>query len=257
MSDPIETTIDNLSTPVPSGMIPNPAGGYRLGPEARPTPFKTLGVGFRVEGSGPNRSRDIARVKEEGMRAQVKNTALMRDIKGWGIDGTMIQTDTSCARFWRNKNDIFNESAVCVSRNFYGATGFPERETGKDGPVTAVLWAVDCYLNIGFDTEQLQLDLGGKNWRPGEKAYERIPRSDVIGYVEIERTGPAPGGNGGWKFRIRDDARWTYLPGWEPPFMTTTNKSRESRARDYIEEQLKAWRGKEYTIANAFDFNTG
>ncbi len=256
MFDPIGANIAATSDPVPSGMIPNPAGGYKLGAEARPTPFKTLGVGFRVEGSGANRSRDIDRVKSEGMKAQVKNTGLMRDIKGWGIDGTIVQTNTSCARFWRTKNDIFNESAVCVSRNLYGATGFPERNTGDGEPVTAVLWAVDCYLNRGFDTEQLQLDLGTRNWRPGEKAYESIPRSDVIGYVEILRTGSAPGGHGGWTFRIPNDAKWTYLPGWEPPFMTTTNKSRESRARDYIEEQLKAWRGADHTIANEFDFNT-
>jgi hypothetical protein len=258
MFEPVSTTVAAHTEPVPSGMIPDSKGGYRCGWPASgggaPTAFKTLGVGFRVDGSGDWRASDIKRVLTEGMTTQLRNVRLMRDIKGWTVDGTVVQRDTSGPRVWRTKNDLFNESAVCVSRNLYGATAFPMRDTGVDGPVKAVLWAVDVQGLVGFDTEAHQKAIpGARQWRPGEKAFREIKPGKLIAHVEIERTGEPPGGHGGWKFRVGADAKWTFVGSWTA--VSTFIPSRELNVVNYINAQLKAWVGDQ-TIDGAYDFAT-
>jgi hypothetical protein len=151
--------------------------------------------------------------------------------------------DHTRARVWTATNDIFNESAVCVSRNLFGAAAFPERNPDEDMDV--YLWAINCKDLLGFDTEAYQLGLGGsKQWRPGEKAYEFIRPHRVIGYVKVKRlAGYPPEGCGGWKFTIAQDAKWELNPNrYSIPNQVT-----------YINALLEAWKGT-YEIPSAYDF---
>lgn len=252
MFEPTGTTVHPATHPVPSGVIPADSGGFTVGhvnSSGLPDAFTGLGVGFRVDGSGDNSQRDIDRVLENGMTTQLKNRYLMYQIKGWEVEGTTVDLDTSAPRVWSTKKDLFNESAVCIARNLYGATAFPTREFEGE----AVLWATDVSGLVGFDTEEYQKTLGGnKQWRPGEKAFSRIPPSNVIGYVRFQKLGTSSAG--GWKFKIPADARWTFRPSWEPPLGIRNLRSRSDQVRDYVTAQLEAWRGVEHTISGAFDF---
>lgn len=252
MDEPQSTVVAAATQPVPSGTIPTRDGQYKAGhvnASGVPDAFTGLGVGFRVDGSGPNCQRDIDRVIHDGMTTQLQNRYLMYTIKGWEVQGTVVDLDTSAPRVWSTKKDLFNESAVCIARNLYGATAFPAREFEGD----AVLWATDVSGLVGFDTEQYQQTLeGNKQWRPGEKAFCRIPSGNVIGYVKFKKLG-APAA-GGWKFQIPPDARWKLLPGWEAPLGVRNIRGRTDQVRDYITAQLEAWRGVEHTITGAYDF---
>lgn len=252
MFDPLRSTVAPTGAPLPSGLVPDGSGGYRAGYRGEtglPNAFSTLGVGFRVDGSGDNCERDITRVLSQGMTTQLKNRWLMREIKGWEVEGTIVDRDTSAPRVWATKNDLFNESAVCVARNLFGATAFPLREFEGE----AVLWAVSVSGLVGFDTETYQTTLGAdRQWRPGEKAFMRIPPGNVIGHVRFRKTG-TPGAQGGWKFQIPGDAEWKMTPGWASP---KTGRHGDSQIRAYLKSQLEAWRGPEHTISGAFDFAT-
>jgi hypothetical protein len=244
MFEPAAPAIAPTVSPIPSGMIPDGAGGYRVGYVNRagvPDAFKDLKVGFRVDGSDDNIPRTIQRINDDGMTTQLKNRYLMYNIKGWEVEGTTVDLDTLAPRVWATKNDLFNESAVCVARNFFGATAFPMRDmVGR-----ALLWAVDVTGLIGFDTEQYQTTLGAdRQWRPGEKAYMRIPPSNVIAYVPIRKLGEPVGGRGGWSFSIERDAQWTWGRHRALPAQRT-----------YIEAMLDAWKGT-HTIPGAYDFAT-
>jgi len=251
MIEPMEVVVKPAISPVPSGAIPDGGGGMIAGYTnvgKRPDAFTGLGVGFRVDGSGTieTMDRSILRVTTGGMTTQLKNRWFMHEIRGWEVDGTVVDLDTNAPRVWRTKKDLFNESAVCVSRNFYGATAFPTRE--MDGE-QAVLWAVDVAGLIGFDTEGHQLQLeGNKQWRPGEKAFKKIPVSRIMGYVKFNKLGCS--GMGGWKFSIPADAEWTFIGN----FRGLTGSSREAQAVKYVTDQLVAWRGVDHTISGAFDF---
>ncbi len=229
---------------LPSAVIPKQGGTFEVfkSPDA-PTgePFKTLGVGFRVEGSISG--KDVERVQRSGMVPLVKSPALMLSIRGFEVTGTVIERDTANARFWERKHDIFNESAVCVTRNFFGATAFPLRDTVRDD---TVLWAVDVLGMNGCDTEAYQVALGGEQWRPGEKAYGSIPAKSLIAYVVIQRTGLGPGGKG-WKFKIDKDAKWEMSRFWDP-------RGRYGAVKRYIDGLLEAWRGPEHAIPQSMDF---
>jgi len=267
MYEPTDVVIQDQDDPVPSGVVPSSTavrvvdggGKLRVGyldEQNRPRAYTGLGVGFRVDGSGDGCDRDIARVKQFGMTTQLKNRYLMYNIKGWEVEGTVVDRDTSAPRVWRTKDDLFNESAVCISRNLYGATAFPTREL-KD---PAVLWATDISGLVGFDTEAHQLTLPNRNWRPGEKAYMWIPPARVIGYVRFEKLGCT--GAGGWKFKIPANATWTFLPGWDPNAQprpgpgsfAQASPLHSSQKVEYVVAQLEAWRGVEYEIAGTFDF---
>lgn len=249
MFEPTEPIVPLGKKPLPSGVIPTQGGGLALGyvdSNGIPNAFTDLRVGFRTDGCGDNCQRDIDRVLDEGMTTQLKNLYLMQNIKGWEVQGTVVHRDTAAPRVWTTKDDLFNESAVCVARNLFGATAFPTREF--IGP--AVLWAVDVSGLVGFDTEEHQKSLNGnRQWRPGEKAYYSIPPANVIGYVRMEKLGTSS--QGGWSFKIPANAAWTYRRGWQPPILESGG--RETKVRKYITDQLNAWRG-EHTIDGAYDF---
>lgn len=196
--------------------------------------WQELGVGFRVDGKDQS---SIDRVVRDGMKQQRISDGFMLGTRGLNLKLTVMM-DTTRARVWTGNHDIFNESAVCVSRNFFGATAFPERSTSN----RVFLWAVNCSDLRGFDTENHQLALpNSKQWRPGEKAFHESPRDHIIGYVPIDRRGAPTGG--GWRVDIASDAKWTFTG--QPSV----------RQRGYLEDELAAWRGN-HTIPPAFDFAT-
>lgn len=229
--------------PLPSSVHPidNNANVRRLQLGTPGTPFKTLGVAFRVDG---RKDADIDRIKTQGMTAQVANMEFMHEVKGWELDGTQIAGDTRRPRLWTENRDLLNESGVCVARTLLGATAFPERCTGapaKGGPTLVNLFAVNCTGLLGYDTEQFQID-NNALWRPGEKAFERIPKEQVIAYIKLKRTGGEAGAN--WKFQIDPGTRW--IP---------VNRASDEVQR-YIDAELAAWAtGVEWVIHGpTFDF---
>lgn len=222
--------------PLPTSWCPNPNGGHHK--RVAGQPWRRFQVGFRIDGSN---LQSINRVLQQGMTQQRLNSAFMRGVRGQELEGTAAY-NMATARVWSGNNDIFNESAVCVSRNFFGATAFPERSTLHHGAEFTVLWAVDCSNLNGFDTENYQRQLpGNRSWRPGEKAFSSIPTGRIIGWIPVHRLG-APD-EGGWRFEIRQDTNWTI----------TGNPSVAQRT--YIMEELNAWRGQ-HTIPGAWDFAT-
>lgn len=249
MYEPTQTTVAPTTDPVPSGAIPGAGTGMTVGyvnAGRVPDAFTGLGVGFRVDGSGENTQGSIDRILAGGMTTQLKNRYLMYNIKGWEVEGTTVDLDTNAPRVWATKNDLFNESAVCVSRNLYGATAFPLREMEDE----ALLWAVDIAGLRGFDTERYQME-GGRQWRPGEKAYKIVPKSKVIGYVKFRKLGAPP--EGGWRFRVPLGAAWTFVGDWANT-NSTSSTSREAQVRAYMTAQLTAWSGPDRTITGAYDF---
>ncbi|MGG5888319.1 hypothetical protein ACLF3G_14385 [Falsiroseomonas sp. HC035] len=251
MFEPATTAVSGDSkAPVPSGVVPAGGGLMRVdytGDSRLPDAFCGLGIGFRVDGSGDGHADSIRRVTTTGMTTQLKNGYLMRNIKGWEVEGTLVDRDTNAPRVWATKCDLFNESAVCVARNLYGATAFPTREMDNE---VAVLWAVDVRGLRGFDTETYQMTLAGnKQWRPGEKAYKLVPKGNVIAHVLFNKRGCS--GAGGWRFQIPGGSTWTYHGEWAKP---AASGSREAKVRGYIESQLAAWSGPQHEIDGAYDF---
>jgi hypothetical protein len=250
MFEPITTVVSATKDPVPSGVVPAGGGTMRagyIGESRLPDAFCDLGVGFRVDGSGANHANSILRVTTGGMTTQLKNGPLMRTVKGWEVEGTVVDRDTNAPRVWATKCDLFNESAVCVARNLYGATAFPTRE--MDGEV-AVLWALDVRGLRGFDTETYQKTLpANKQWRPGEKAYKTVPKANVIAHVLFNKRGAAA--EGGWRFQIPIGATWTFHGDWA---RAPSAGSREDKVRKYVVAQLEAWRGPQHDIDGAYDF---
>ena len=236
MSDPASDDLGGRT--LPSSVCPISPGANTFRKRLRGRqPFQEFGIGFRVDGADQS---SIARILGAGMTQQRLSSAFMLGPRrGMRLDGTNMM-DTTRARCWTANNDIFNETAVCVSRNFFGGTAFPERDTQG----TCYLWAVNCSNLVGFDTEDYQLNLGNsRQWRPGEKAFPSIPPENVLGYIQIDRRG-APR-TGGWRVDIPQGARWTFTGG----AMTV-------KQRGYIEDELAAWRGGSYTIPADYDFAT-
>ncbi len=225
---------------LPSSVHPNPQGGglpFVKGPAS--LPFGRLGIGFRVDGTlnGASAVSSISRIQKEGMTAQVLNAWFMESVRHMMVKQTTIALNTSAPRIYVRAQDLFNETAVCISRSFFGATAFPERETND----TACLWAVDTTGLTGFDTEKHQIDEKAHPWRPGEKCVERVPAKNVLGYVLFERMGV--GDASGWKFRVPKGATWTYLN------MPNTDK------KLYCDGELAAWAdGVARSIPGQYDF---
>lgn len=235
MSDPAG---DDMTGPtLPSSVCPTSPGTsvYKKRLSGR-QPFREFGIGFRVDGSDKS---SIARVLSQGMTQQRLNAGfILGPHRGLRLDGTVMMDQTQ-ARCWSGNNDIFNETAVCVSRNFFGGTAFPERTTNG----TCYLWAVDCSDLLGFDTEGYQLGLpNSRQWRPGEKAFPSIPVANLMGYIEIDRRG-APA-EGGWRVNVDTTAAWTFTG------------APSVKQRKYLEDELAAWRGGRYTIPPEYDFAT-
>jgi hypothetical protein len=233
MFDPIADDTGG-NGPLPSSIRPDGPGSNTFVKRLRGRqPFREFLVGFHVDGADNN---SIARITGNGMTQQRLSPQFMLSRRGLRLDSTVMMNDSE-ARVWTGNHDIFNETAVCVSRNFFGGTAFPERTTNG----SCYLWAVNCAGLVGFDTEQYQLNLpGARQWRPGEKAFRCIPPDHVLGYVRIDRRG-APSG-GGWRVDIPGVAKWTFTG------------SSTVRQRVYMEDELAAWRGGSYTIPPEFDF---
>lgn len=233
MYDPGGGQPQNGNAPIPTSWQPD--NTKRLSG----TPWKKYCIGFRVDGSDQS---SINRVLTNGMTQQRLSIPFMRNYRGLEITHTAAAVRTY-ARCWTMNNDIFNESAVCVSRNFFGATAFPERGTTHGSGEVCYLWAVDCSGMNGFDTEQYQLNIGGgsRNWRPGEKAFREIPVNRLLGYIPVKRHGV--GDQNGWSFSIDKNTDWKLI-----------HKEIDYRKRDYINGELKAWRGRVHHIPTSQDF---
>lgn len=237
MYDPISTS---GKLPVPTSFCPTAPGqntfAKRL--DANATAFKTYGVGFRIDGELAK--NDLERIKRNGLTTWSSTPATLKAIKGWEIEGTVL-AEYSKVRLWKKNHDIFNESAVCLSRNLFGGCAFPFRESVGNN---YLLWAASVRGLLGFDTEGYQLNKpNSRQWRPGEKAYLEVPPAKLIGYVLVHRRG-VPSHEGGWKFYIPPDAQWTII---SPPGTEVLN---------YINDELKAWKGYEYSIGPEYDFAT-
>ncbi len=237
MADPLTDSLSGLD-PLPSSVCPVRPGMsvYQKRLNGR-QPFREFSVGFRVDGSD---GADVSRITGGGMTQQRLSTGFMLTRRGLQLAGTVMMDQTQ-ARVWTGNYDIFNETAVCVSRNFFGASAFPERGTES----LVYVWAVNCSNLVGFDTEAYQVGLTAqglkpKQWRPGEKAFEFIPAANVLGYVQIDKRG-APAA-GGWSFDVPANANWTWTGA---PTV---------KQRAYIEDELAAWRGGSYTIPPEYDF---
>ena len=258
-----DTTAEKMYTPSSAGVPPNSLPSswcpmpkensaskavhhMRLAHTGNPDPWTHFGVGFRVDGSDMS---SVERVRTQGMTQQVLNSWFMLNIRGMVVEGTTAG-DTTKPRFWTSNDDIFNETGVCVSRNFFGGTAFPMRNSYHhyvDGPGKrqgetqfTVLWAVDCKGLVGMDTEQIQLTkAGGRVWRPGEKAFQEIKADRLLGYVKIRKMGDSA--KGGWSFDISPGSEWTLTGGGTKEQV------------EYAKGELDAWIGCHY-IPGAFDF---
>jgi hypothetical protein len=230
--------------PLPGSICPNPANAAQFVKRglANAQPFHQFEVGFRIEG-GDNGA--IQRVHNGGMTQQRLNHAFMvGPNRGLELAGTAIANDVLHARVWTGNHDIFNETAVCVARSFFGATAFPLRDSNGNFH----LWAVNLHGLQGFDVELHQQGLHGmRHWRPGEKAFQAIPANRVLGHVTIHRGG-APGG-GGWIVQIPNGAAWVPGPG---------HGAAQAGQLQYMDDELAAWRdhhhGGPFTIPAAYDF---
>jgi hypothetical protein len=208
------------------------------------TPFKTLGVGFRVEGSDDPKGKGVEwhinRVVTGGMWPQVTNETLMLN-NGYNVAGTAVAAGSGLApRLNSTQKDLWNESGICVARSFFGATAFPYRETkGK-----VILWALDVQGLTGFDTEEYQSRVKTQNgpWRPGEKCFPRIDEKRILGWVLVDKLG---NGNDGWEFSVARNAKWGATAGTPTPSQ-----------RQYIENELAAWAGATASVSTAYDFAT-
>jgi hypothetical protein len=237
MDDPANDTPANVVAPLPSSWCPVAPGANTYHKRlAGKQPFRLYGIGFRVDGSNAD---SIRRNVGNGFTQQRLSPVFMLGTRGQRLDGTVLMDDTM-ARVWTLNHDIFNETAVCVSRNFFGATAFPERETNHKGSEVSYLWAVNCLNLQGFDTENYQVGLpGSRQWRPGEKAFRAIPADRVVGYVPVQRRGCTHGG--GWNFDIAKDVNWTFTGA-----VTVAQ-------RGYMIDELNAWRGI-HKIPALYDF---
>jgi hypothetical protein len=240
MVDPEYSVPPDNRAPLPSSWCPMSKGARTYHKRlAGRRPWRELGIGFRVDGSDQSA---IDRNTSQGFTQQRLAQPFMLGVRGQRIDSTVLMNQAQ-ARVWTGNRDIFNESAVCVSRNFFGATAFPERETNHKGSEGAYVWAVNCAGMNGFDTEGYQIGLGNASqWRPGEKAFAAIPADRVIGYVRVQRRG-APD-EGGWRVDVPDDANWVFTGG-----VCSVPQ------RSYMIDELSAWRGK-HVIAPLYDFAT-
>jgi len=233
MSDPLSDDMAGRSLPSSVCPIRPGANTFRKRLTGR-QPFREFGIGFRTDGGDKS---SITRILGSGMTQQRLSTTFMLGPKrGLRLDATVMM-DKSRARCWTGNNDIFNETAVCVSRNLFGGTAFPERSSSG----LFYLWAVNCGPLLGFDTEEYQLGLpNSRQWRPGEKAFPFIPAANLLAYVQVDRRG-APSG-GGWMFDLNTGAQWTFVG------------SPTVKQRKYLEDELAAWKGGSYTIPPAYDF---
>ena len=174
--------------PFPSSWCPVPgqAGTYhRRHANAGQDAWNELAVGFRCENG-------FDRPLAYGFTQQRANNGFMTGPnRGQRITGTVVDyaTDAGNGRYWSLSADMWNESAVCVSRNLFGACAFPERSSVGD----KYLFAIDCSGLNGFDCEDVQFQ-ANRVWRPGEKAFANIPSDRIIGYVQIRRNGGPVGG---------------------------------------------------------------
>jgi hypothetical protein len=226
--------------------------------------WQELGVGFRLEGEWADLSSTLDRYQLQGMTQWRENQELMAKMSGFYIKGTKLETELDKARFWNGNHDILNQTAVCVSRNFFGALKFPDPHSQGE----YCLFAVDCSDLQGLDTEWEQLNIfrnfktkvsdWGKiaRWyRPGEKAFQKIPWENVISWVCVKRLGI--GNKGGWAFIIDPNEKWekNTNPAWlEKCKKTPSDNFWEQKKLQYIKEELNAWKATRIDVPIEFDF---
>lgn len=196
--------------------------------------WRQWAIGFRVDGSTTGNALD--RIRQNGLVPQNRDLCRLRN-RGSEFWGTVI-ADPATVRYWVANDDIVNETAVCVSRNFFGATAFPERGTDSRDPY--YLWAANCHGLAGFDCEHTQAG-ANRVWRPGEKAFHQIPAERILGWVRVYRDGAPP--QGGWRFHIDRHAYWNWV---QPP--------QNDAVYEYLTSELDAWKGYNYTVPADWDF---
>lgn len=199
-------------------------------------------IGFRIEGGKGHGDRDdLPRIRDAGLIALISNNPLAIRIAGKSYAGLDIASRHPTYMGHQNV-DAYNESAVCVSRTLYGATGFPFRDScdATDSMAYRYLLALDCNAMRGVDTEAEQLRISPqKLWRPGEKAFAAISNIRVLAWTAVKRDAP-------WTFSFVT-ATWTWL-----------NKPRDAAKVQYLEDELAAWEpGFAYRIKPAYDFASG
>lgn len=240
---------ERSKNPLPTSWCPDPRGNKNYHKRQPGQIWKELGVGFRIEGEWGKKDDTLKRYKEkngQGMTQWRLNKVFMLNEYQTDFTGTILD-NLDEVRFWTSNSDILNETAVCVSRNFFGATLFPKRDSV--GHFT--LFALDCFHLKGFDTEQRQIDYK-RPWRPGEKAFKQIPYEHVIGWVQIERTGGVFGET--WCFKIADSYQWEFNPTWEEKYKGEDGGKYIEKRKSYIEAELDAWRGEHKMDGSKYDF---
>jgi hypothetical protein len=203
------------------------------------TPFQRYGIGFRGSSS------------DYGMTSAKGATPAFQDLNYAATENKHVQgtvmAETENIKLWTKNRDVVGETGVCVCRTLFGATAFPERNTGAGASVDIYLQAVYVGNLKGYDTEAFQIATGADAvWRPGEKVYTRVPRENVIGWIKVKRHGLGPGGNG-WTFEVPADPKWT--PGQFFRYKSEITKE----AQTYLDELLKAWAGR-HEIPGEWDF---
>jgi hypothetical protein len=251
---------DKPGQPLPTSWCPILPGSqnYHKRLPADSLPWNLYVVGFRIDGTWSDLLKTRERFAEcdekgpgKGMTQWRKDSKYMYTKKRMAFKETILDDSTQFI-FWNKNNDTFNETAICVSRNFFGATAFPERNS--DGEYA--LFALDCFNLKGFDTEAEQMKLG-RPWRPGEKAFEQIRYEDVIGWVRINRTGGEKGTF--WSFEIFTKNQSKFNAVWDNWEINNDWKSKHEpdycKLRiDYITDELEAWRGANRIDGTRYDF---
>lgn len=213
-----------------------------------PTAWKAYQIGFRVEGgfrrSGATPDADLTRARTVGIAPLATNTPTALALVGksyWDLD---VSAGTHVHLGYQNR-DVYNESATCVSRTLLGATAFPLRDTitSSDSCAYRYLFACDCSDLQGVDTENWQRTQPGSNlWRPGEKAFLRIPPERILGYTALERR--ALDESASWRFMFQTSS-WTWVNPPDPPVQA------------YLNAELGCWNPRQwYDVPLGYDFQT-
>lgn len=248
---------------LPSSIRPADGGGFFVKIAAGPVgnAWKTHGVGFRIDGGKALEGTrdDLSRIAREGMTALQKNPDLaVRIVKKYYHEHASCRSND--LYFGYQNRDLYNESGICVSRSLFGATAFPNRHThnrNANAPSDAggdldfqYLYAVNCQGLKGIDTEKKQIEFGQNSlWRPGEKAFARVPKENVLGWVKVVRQGQQAAENRllgatGWSFML-PKTEWTWINEPAGP------------VKQYLVDELGAWTaGKVYHVSSEYDFLT-
>lgn len=233
---------------LPSSLRPSNAADRNAVCVAGPTAnaWTAHRIGFRVEGgfrrSGAAADADLTRATTIGITPLCTNTPTALALMGKSFWDLAVSGGTHVHLGYQNR-DVYNESATCVSRTLLGATAFPLRDTNTPTDTCSYryLFACDCTGLLGVDTEAWQQGQPGSNlWRPGEKAFLRLPANKIIGYTALERR-PLDA-TASWRFRFQTST-WTWLG------------ASNAGTRAYLDGELSCWNaGQWYDVPLGYDF---